>query len=109
MFIVFYSDIGIGRALYNILPFKATVDLLDVANPEQGITLGMFALGVGFAVGTVPAGNIVKRLTRRKICLSQMIEEHIISILHGEIQKNKILHSVIDIYILINFREFAMF
>lgn len=108
MFIVFYSDIGIGRALYNILPFKATVDLLDVANPEQGITLGMFALGVGFAVGTVPAGNIVKRLTRRKICLSQMIEEHIISIL-VKYKKNKILHSVIDIYILINFREFAMF
>ncbi|PIK48809.1 hypothetical protein BSL78_14305 [Apostichopus japonicus] len=58
VYCLFLSDIGIGRALYNILPFKATVDLLDVANPEQGITLGMFALGVGFAVGTVPAGAI---------------------------------------------------
>lgn len=56
--VVCSAFIGVGRAWYNILPMKAAVDLLGSDDPDQGITLGMLALGLGFAVGTLPAGSI---------------------------------------------------
>lgn len=58
----YFAVIGVGRAWYNILPMKAAVDLLGSDDPDQGITMGMLALGLGFAVGTLPAG-ITNKLT----------------------------------------------
>lgn len=52
--------IGVGRAWYNILPFKVAVEMLQVTNSDQGVTLGMIALGVGFGIGTLPAGNCLQ-------------------------------------------------
>lgn len=50
--------IGVGRGWYNILPYRVSVDLLESDKSDQGITLAMIALGVGFTVGTLPAGAI---------------------------------------------------
>ncbi|KAJ8046857.1 Monocarboxylate transporter 14 [Holothuria leucospilota] len=56
--VVCSAFIGVGRAWYSIFPTKAAVDLLGSEDSDQGITLSMLAFGMGFAVGTLPAGAI---------------------------------------------------
>ncbi|XP_071828247.1 uncharacterized protein [Apostichopus japonicus] len=50
--------IGVFRGWYNTLPYRAAVTLLEADNSDQGITLAMLSLGIGFTIGTLPAGAI---------------------------------------------------
>ncbi|KAJ8026145.1 Monocarboxylate transporter 10 [Holothuria leucospilota] len=50
--------IGIGRGWFLIMAFPATTHLLSEHTTDHTVTVGMIAVGLGFSLGTLPAGAI---------------------------------------------------